>query len=95
MPIVKLQSAFLNGKVYTLGVSTLQDMIDDGVPFRERNIANAGEPTEIDECIGDGEHEYHMRKLMYMVDSEKYFGQSSYRFEFLNGELDYVAINLK
>ena len=30
-----------NGKVYTLGVSTLQDMIDDGVPFRERDIANA------------------------------------------------------
>ena len=31
-----------NGVVYTLGVSTLQDMIDDGVPFDEEDIANAG-----------------------------------------------------
>jgi len=31
----------INGKVYTLGVNTLQEMIDDGVPFDEKSIANA------------------------------------------------------
>lgn len=32
----------VNGKTYTLGVNTLQDMIDDGVPFDANDIANAG-----------------------------------------------------
>lgn len=31
----------INGKTYTLGKTTLQDMIDDGVPFDEDDIANA------------------------------------------------------
>ena len=31
----------VNGNVYELGVTTLQDMIDDGVPFDEDDIANA------------------------------------------------------
>lgn len=35
------RSFAVNGKVYTLGVNTLQDMIDDGVPFDEDDIANA------------------------------------------------------
>lgn len=33
---------YLNGKKYVLGVNTLQDMIDDGVPFDENDLANAG-----------------------------------------------------
>ncbi|MBR1930462.1 MAG: hypothetical protein IJ833_03165 [Lachnospiraceae bacterium] len=33
---------YVNGKKYTLGQVTLQDMIDDGVPFDENDIANAG-----------------------------------------------------
>ena len=32
----------VNGKVYTLGKTTLQEMIDDGVPFDENDINNAG-----------------------------------------------------
>lgn len=32
----------VNGKTYKLGETTLQDMIDDGVPFDENDIANAG-----------------------------------------------------
>ena len=32
---------FINGKKYTLGKTTLQEMIDDGVPFDENDIANA------------------------------------------------------
>ena len=32
----------VNGKTYTLGVNTLQDMIDDGVPFDPESLANAG-----------------------------------------------------
>ena len=35
------RSFAVNGKVYTLGVNTLQEMIDDGVPFDEDDIANA------------------------------------------------------
>ncbi len=31
----------INGKTYTLGKTTLQQMIDDGVPFRESDLANA------------------------------------------------------
>ena len=33
---------YVNGKKYVLGVNTLQDMIDDGVPFNESDLANAG-----------------------------------------------------
>lgn len=36
------RSFVINGKVYELGVTTLQEMIDDGVPFNENDIANAG-----------------------------------------------------
>ncbi len=32
----------INGKTYTLGKTTLQELIDDGVPFREDDVANAG-----------------------------------------------------
>ena len=32
----------INGKTYTLGKTTLQEMIDDGVPFDENDLANAG-----------------------------------------------------
>ena len=32
----------INGKTYTLGKTTLQQMIDDGVPFEEDDLANAG-----------------------------------------------------
>lgn len=32
----------VNGHVYTLGKSTLQDMINDGCPFEENDLANAG-----------------------------------------------------
>ena len=31
----------INGKTYTLGKTTLQELIDDGVPFREGDVANA------------------------------------------------------
>ena len=31
----------INGKTYTLGQTTLQELIDDGVPFNEDDIANA------------------------------------------------------
>lgn len=31
----------VNGKTYTLGQTTLQQLIDDGVPFREDDLANA------------------------------------------------------
>ncbi len=32
----------INGNTYTLGQTTLQQLIDDGVPFNEDDIANAG-----------------------------------------------------
>lgn len=32
----------INGKTYTLGKTTLQELINDGVPFREDDLANAG-----------------------------------------------------
>lgn len=32
---------YINGKAYTLGKTTLQEMIDDGVPFETDDIANA------------------------------------------------------
>ena len=32
---------YVNGKKYTLGKTTLQEMIDDGVPFKESEIKNA------------------------------------------------------
>ena len=34
---------FVNGKKYTLGQTTLQEMIDDGVPFKESDIKYASE----------------------------------------------------
>lgn len=161
------RSFAINGKVYTLGVTTLQDMIDDGVPFDEDDIANvnnnlngnsssqgfkivlgdyynaqvyagnftednktiaecpiceiylpvdleesndilqfafplniteddlianSGEPTDKSE-YSDGD--YQSNTYEYKKDSEQYYGDSGYQFEFVNGELRYVYIDLK
>ncbi|SCW30372.1 hypothetical protein SAMN02910456_00412 [Ruminococcaceae bacterium YRB3002] len=39
-------SFYYNGKKYTLGVTTLQEMIDDGVPFEERDLKDVNEELE-------------------------------------------------
>lgn len=156
----------VNGNVYELGVTTLQDMIDDGVPFDEDDIANAnnninsneesagfsivlgeyynaqvsvgnftdgnltmaecpinqvylpvdleesneiltfafpltmtedelqanaGEPT--DTSYYEGDDNYVKNDYEYTVESERYYGDSGYKFEFTNGELSYVTID--
>lgn len=162
------RSFAVNGKVYELGVTTLQDMIDDGVPFNENDIANAGnnlnknytsgafkieledyysvsvyvsnftdsnmpanecivtevylpvkqdkepngivsfafpltitedelndnsgEPTDFREYISD-DGTYISHTCEYTVDSTKYYGDSGYKFEFVNGELRYLTID--
>lgn len=163
------RSFAINGKVYTLGVTTLQEMIDDGVPFdaddianasnnlngnsssagfkivlgeyynaqvyvgnftsdnksaaecpiceiylpvdleesndilqfafpltltEEELVANSGEPTDKDEYTSD-DGDYQSNTYEYKIDSEQYYGDSGYRFEFTNGELKYVYIDLK
>lgn len=160
------RSFAVNGTVYTLGVSTLQDMIDGGVPFDEEDIANAnnnlnsntesqnfsivlgeyynaqvavintteenktmaecpissiylpvdleenndiltfafpltmtendllaqaGEPTSQDSYSSDSD--YVMNTYEYKVESENYYRETGYKFEFTNGVLSYVTIN--
>lgn len=154
----------VNGHVYTLGKSTLQDMIDDGCPFNEDDIANAGNnlnknsqsqgfrvtlgdywtaqvyagnytdsnatakdcpiteiylpnhPDETQDILtfafpltmtedelksnageptdssnyDDGD--YHQKKYEYTKDATKYYGDTGYKFEFMNGDLKYVTI---
>ena len=163
------RSFAINGKLYTLGVTTLQEMIDDGVPFDANDIANAGnninpnyesqgfnitlgeyysaqvyvgnwtdenktmaecpisqiylpvdleednsiltfafpltiteeelransgEPTDFSDYTSD-DGTYVSHTLEYKVDSERYYGDSGYRFEFTNGALRYLYIDLK
>lgn len=154
----------INGKVYTLGVTTLQDMIDDGVPFDKDDIANAnnnvnpdsGTDFEIElgkynyatvyvgnftddnkaakdcpireiyfsidedetqnvlsfnfpfsltednlkENSGDPtdystntSNKYTHTTYEYKVESDDYYGESGYNFEFTNGKLSYVTID--
>lgn len=160
------RSFAVNGTVYTLGVSTLQDMIDGGVPFDEEDIANAnnnlnsntesqnfsivlgeyynaqvavintteenktmaecpissiylpvdleesndiltfafpltmteddllaqaGEPTSQDSYSSGSD--YVMNTYEYKVESENYYRETGYKFEFTNGVLSYVTIN--
>lgn len=160
------RSFAVNGTVYTLGVSTLQDMIDGGVPFDEEDIANAnnnlnsntesqnfsivlgeyynaqvavintteenktmaecpissiylpvdleesndiltfafpltmteddllaqaGEPTSQDSYSSGSD--YMMNTYEYKVESENYYRETGYKFEFTNGVLSYVTIN--
>lgn len=160
----------VNGKTYTLGETTLQEMIDDGVPFEEDDLANAGnnvnpnyESSSFDITLGEyafaqvralndtsenkpanecyidsiympvdleqpqdilqfnfpftmtkedllansGEPEdpddiyvyesedgsYKSESFTYRKKSEKYYGDSTYDFEFANGALRYVTIS--
>lgn len=160
------RSFAVNGTVYTLGVSTLQDMINGGVPFDEEDIANtnnnlnsntesqnfsivlgeyynaqvavintteenktmaecpissiylpvdleesndiltfafpltmteddllaqAGEPTSQDSYSSGSD--YTMNTYEYKVESENYYRETGYKFEFTNGVLSYVTIN--
>lgn len=157
----------MNGKEFKLGETTLQDMIDAGVPFNEDDLANAennvksnsesgqfkidiaefhtgsvtvgnyteqnakanelpivsiylpikdepqdvitfnfpldltieqlkensGAPTNEKSSGGDGEIK--MDKIEYKADSTQYIGESGYTFEFQDGKLKYMTINLK
>lgn len=160
------RSFAVNGTVYTLGVSTLQDMIDGGVPFDKEDIANAnnnlnsntesqnfsivlgeyynaqvavintteenktmaecpiasiylpvdleesndiltfafpltmteddllaqsGEPTSQDSYSSGSD--YTMNTYEYKVESENYYRETGYKFEFTNGVLSYLTIN--
>lgn len=160
------RSFAVNGKIFTLGVHTLQDMINAGVPFDEKDLANAnnnlnknyesqgfeivlgkyysaqvyfsnssndnmkisdcklsriyfpinndkeqnilsfafpltitedelvaqaGKPTNESEYTGS--NNYFKRTLEYKIDSTKYYGNSGYTFEFLNGKLEYLYIS--
>ena len=155
----------INGKTYTLGKTTLQELIDDGVPFNEDDIANAsnnlnknsqssgfritledywsgqvyvfndsdagktasecyisevylpmhiGETQNVmsfafpvdmtlDELLANEsdqtdnrtyEGESHTTDTVeYKKDSTKYYGQYGYKFEFLDGNLQYITID--
>ena len=145
----------INGKTYTLGKTTLQEMIDDGVPFDENDLANAGnninpryesssfeiklgernkkasecfidnvympiydEPQDIlefnfpltmtqEELLANSgepdpdniytyqsdDSDYHSESYTYEKEAEKYYGNSSYKFEFANDVLAYVTIS--
>ena len=155
----------INGKTYTLGQTTLQELIDDGVPFNEDDIANASnnlnknsqssgfritlgdywsgqvyvfndsdacktasecyisevylpmhiEETQnvmsfafpvdmtLDELLANEsdptdnrtyEGESHTTDTVeYKKDSTKYYGQYGYKFEFLDGNLQYITID--
>ena len=53
--------------------------------------ANAGEPTDTSHYEGDDN--YVKNDYEYTVESERYYGDSGYKFEFTNGELSYVTID--
>lgn len=159
---------YINGKKYTLGKTTLQDLIDDDVPFNKSDIedannnlkshyqssgfkielaeyysaqvyvmndsdegmpmnecvvceiyipvnkdieqdvlkldfpltltmaeleASAGLPEDGVEHYEDEDSDYYSDTYKYSIESEKYYGGSSYDFEFVNGEIRYIYIN--
>lgn len=157
---------YINGQKFILGESTLQDMIDAGVPFEkddlenannnlkanyqsqgfkiklgdyytlqlyflnysdegkpisecvcneiylpirdqeqdiftldfpltlteEELVADAGEPEDGVRYYDDDESNYHSADYKYQIESTKYYGGSSYEFDYVNGELKYLYI---
>ena len=64
---------YVNGKKFTLGQSTLQDMIDAGVPFDESDLQNAGNNVKSNSgsdvfkiVLGD----YYYARVYFMNDTE-------------------------
>lgn len=159
---------YVNGKKYTLGKTTLQEMIDDGVPFDKGDIEDANnnlkshyqsagfkidlaeyysvqiyvfndseEGVPMNECVvneiyipvrneieqdiltldfpinitmealeasaglpedgvdhyEDDSSDYYSDTYKYSIESTKYYGGSSYSFEFVKGEIKYIYIN--
>lgn len=155
---------YVNGKKFTLGKTTLQDMIDAGVPFDSEDLqnagnnvksnsesdcfkimigdyyyarvyfmndtedgkpatacfaheitfrydepqdvvtfdfpfditmdslkANSGEPNE-DPFHYDGDGDYYSDTLKYTKESERYFNDSVYEFDFVRGEFDSIRM---
>lgn len=77
----------------------LEDEGNDRVQFafpldltEEQLVANSGEPTELNDYSSDG---YTSKYYNYKVDSTKYYGQSGYEFQYMNGQLKYVYITFK
>ena len=159
---------YVNGKKYTLGKTTLQEMIDDGVPFDKDDIEDANnnlkshyqsagikidlaeyysaqiyvfndsdEGVPMNECVvneiyipvrneieqdiltldfpinitmealeasaglpedgvdhyEDDSSDYYSDTYKYSIESTKYYGGSSYSFEFIKGEIKYIYIS--
>lgn len=66
----------VNGKTYKLGETTLQEMIDDGVPFEEDDLANAGNNVNANYetpyfSIVLGEYDYAQISAMNDTDENK------------------------
>lgn len=64
---------YVNGKKFTLGKTTLQDMIDAGVPFDESDLQNAGNNVKSNSgsdvfkiVLGD----YYYARVYFMNDTE-------------------------
>lgn len=54
-------------------------------------LAQAGEPTSQDSYSSGSD--YTMNTYEYKVESENYYRETGYKFEFTNGVLSYVTIN--
>lgn len=77
-----------NGNVYTLGETVLQTLIDDGVPFDDRDIAN------VNNNISANNQSQGFR-IEYKRSSTQYIGDYGYDIEFINGAIRYVTIDFK
>ena len=64
---------YVNGKKFTLGKTTLQDMIDAGVPFDPEDIENAGNNVKSNsesECFRIVIDDYYYVRVYFMNDTE-------------------------
>ena len=74
-----------------------QDILEFNFPLtmtQEELLANSGEPDPDNiYTYQSDDSDYHSESYTYEKEAEKYYGNSSYKFEFANDVLAYVTIS--
>ena len=77
----------------TLGVACEKILLPEDVT-QEELLANSGEPDPDNiYTYQSDDSDYHSESYTYEKEAEKYYGNSSYKFEFANDVLAYVTIS--
>ena len=82
-------------KTISYSIDDPQDILSFGFPLdmtAEELFANAGEPDDIYNYVSDADPSYYSDTYSYTQESEHYYANCEFEFEFVKDELNRIEI---